>query len=200
MRSELADALAKLAPALRVMVQIYEWAPPDALAGSSPPRLPQGLPRRASTPQPVRDAAVYIVQPDASLLWPGVSSLPELITTELRSHLPVLRANPSALLILAPPLLPEPGSVSSQVELQARVRDFAQLQLTRDGALELSELYGLVQSIGDNSGMLTVCNEMRSQQGHVVALAVKYQLHTDTVSLNSNGDFDLSWGTWSSYS
>lgn len=199
--SDLSNTLTKIAPALRVIVQVYEWAPPEVTTAtsSSKPMILQGVPRQSSATQPIRDAAVYIVQPDASLLPSGMTSLQGLVASELRSHLPVLRANPASLLILAPPLLPEPGSVSPHVETQARVRDFAQLQLTSDGALELSELYGIVQSVDDSDGTLAVCNEMRSKQGHVVGLTVKYQSHSETALLSSNADFDMSWADWSSY-
>lgn len=179
--SEITEALASIAPALRVMVQTYDTLPPDTqIAGSY---RPVGQRRRQPTSQLVEDAAVYIVQPDPTpLLSLNGYTLHELLVEELRTHLNIFRANPFALMLLAPPLLPEPGSVPLHMEVQARVRDFAQIQLSNESAFEVSELIGLVNGFGDSHGKFVVTEQLRSVEGATVALAVSYSPNVDGLS------------------
>lgn len=94
---------------------------------------------------------------------------------ELHSHIDVLRANPSALLIVAPTLLPEPGSVDLGVEVQARLRDFSHLHLGNESALEVAELARLIEGVSDQSGRLVISNRLCSASGAAIALAAQYQ-------------------------
>ena len=134
--------------------------------------------RTPGSPQTIKDAAVYIVRVLAP--WGASSqSLPTTIVAELRAHLGVLRANTAATLILAPRLLPEPGSVAPDVEAMARLHDFTKLQLTNEREMEMEELVDIVNSVHDNKGRLIVVNKLRSPDSATVALGVKYQLYSD---------------------
>ena len=131
--------------------------------------------RKPTELQPVKDAAVYIVQPALSPLTGNGTASRELLTAELQSHLSVLRANPSALLIIAPTLLPEPDSGEVQMEVQARLRDFAHLLLSNESALEVTELVKLIEGVWNVNGKLVVTNRLRSASGATIALAVQHQ-------------------------
>jgi hypothetical protein len=169
--------------ALRVIVQTYEFTPPDVhMATSGMPESEESISRRIAVqrrkptePQSVKDAAVYILQPSLSPLITNGTTSHELLAAELQSHVNVLRANPSALLIFAPTLLPEPGCVAVNVEVQARLRDFAHLQLGNESALEVTELVKLIEGVCDRQGRLMVTNRLRSLNGATTALAVQYQ-------------------------
>jgi hypothetical protein len=135
--------------------------------------------RKPTTPQSVKNAAVYILQPSFPSMSTDGSTVQELLTAELHSHFNILRANPSALLILAPTLLPEPGSVAVDLEVQARLRDFANLQLSNEYALEVTELIKMTESVCDHHGRLIVTSRIRSLDGATIALAVQYQTFAD---------------------
>lgn len=134
-------------------------------------------------PQPVKDAAVYIVQPSFGSATTDIHSPQELLTMELKSHFSVLQANTSALLILAPTMLPEPGSVPINLEVQARLLDFAAMQFNQKSAIEVTELFKLTESIFDSHGRLMVTNRLRSADGATIALAVKYQSFSERSEL-----------------
>ena len=124
--------------------------------------------------QAVKDAPVYMLRLTAPSL-----SLAAQILGELNAHLGVLRANALATLILAPPLLPEPGTVDPDVEAMARVRDLSRLQLTNQCGLELVELIEMVNSVHDSRGQLVVVSKLRSRNNITVALGVKYEAYVD---------------------
>jgi hypothetical protein len=173
-----ATALAELYPTLHFIVQLSEPASTNSAveAGKAKEfshritvqrRVPEAL-------QTVKDAAVYILHlPPPSPEVPS-HSLPARILAELRAHLGVLRANTSATLILAPRLLPEPGTVDPDVEAMARLRDLSRLQLANDREMEMGELVEMVNSVHDNMGWLVVVNKLRSRNSATVALGVKY--------------------------
>jgi hypothetical protein len=123
--------------------------------------------------QPIKDAAVYILRlnPPQSTN----STLATTLLTELHAHLTVLRANKNATLILAPPLLPDPGPSATRAESMARVRDLCRLQLLEWYDLEAGELIRLLDGVRDESGRLEVVSTLQSPQSASVALAVKYQ-------------------------
>lgn len=128
--------------------------------------------------QPVRDAAVYIVQPALSPLTGSGIASHGLLAAELRSHLSVLRANPSALMIVAPTLLPEANSGEIKMEVQARLQDFAHLLLSNESAWEVTELMKLIDGVCNEHGKLVVTNRLRSASGATIALAVQHQSFT----------------------
>ena len=79
------------------------------------------------------------------------------------------------MLILTARLLPKPGSiVDPALEATARSRDLILRQLTNDGEIELEAMLGMIDTIRDSMGKLTVMDELRSQDNLVIALVVKY--------------------------
>ncbi len=104
-----------------------------------------------------------------------LGNLTSRITAELVAHLPILRDNRSATLVVAMRLLPDPGSVDVGVEAVARTRDLVLLQLANERDLEVSELVDLVQGVGDATGRLAVVSRARGRDNSVVALGVKFQ-------------------------
>lgn len=194
--TEATKALVRMSLSLRVIVQTFESMPSDIHRASSGwPALEESISnrivvqrRKPTSPQSVRNAAVYILQPSLSPLNTDGWNSHELVTGELQSHLDVLRANQSALLILAPALLPEPGSVAVNVEVQARLRDFANLQFGNESALEVTELFKLVESVGDRHGRLIVTKRLRAPTGATIALAMKYQSIVDNNQPMTEGD------------
>lgn len=126
--------------------------------------------------QPVTDAAVYIFHvPTASpeLLGPSVELA---IRAELDDYLGVLRASGGILLILTPRLLPEPGGLPNpEAEAVARARDLSMLQLTNDSEMEMTELLNIIKTVRDSAGKLVVTNHLRSNNGVIVAITIKYR-------------------------
>lgn len=174
--TDVVTALAKLYPSLHFVVQMNNTAAvqhaTSQLHESDEIReritLQERLP---AAPQTVQAAAVYILRMPATTR-PSAAQ----ILTELRAHLGALRANSSATLILAPPLLPEPGTLDPDSEARARVRDLARLQLTNETDLELSELIELVNSVHDNNGRFRVVSKLRTRDSaFTAALGIKYQ-------------------------
>ena len=169
-------ALAKMYPALQFIVQMIEPAQSniDQIGTEKVEDFGGRITVQKRMPaavQVVKDAAVYILRLSAPF-----PPLPAQILAELSAHLGILRANASATLILAPPLLPEPGTVGSIVEAMARLRDLSRLQLTNESGLELGELIEMVNSVHDSKGRLIVVNKLRSRDGATVALGVKYEV------------------------
>ncbi|KAL8792411.1 MAG: hypothetical protein Q9195_005025 [Heterodermia aff. obscurata] len=135
--------------------------------------------RIAGTPQPIKNAAVYILRVPTSSSGGQFQSLPARISAELRAHLGILHANTAVTLILAPGLLPEPGTVDSEVDAMARLHDLSILQLTDECAMEMGEVVELVNEIHDSMGRLVVVNQLRSRNSATVALGVKYQAYAE---------------------
>lgn len=174
-------ALAEKFSSLRFVVQLPA---PDAsfdeyLASSSEllgPAKDRITMQRKTTPglQTVQDASVYLLR------FTTLGSAPySQLRTELKAHLPLLRIAPSTTLIVAPPLLPEPGSVDPSVESLARLRDLFNLQLTNECEMELSELIAVINSVNDESGRLVVANLLHFRTGATSAVCVKYEYNND---------------------
>ncbi|ENI00801.1 hypothetical protein COCC4DRAFT_75597 [Bipolaris maydis ATCC 48331] len=171
--------LAESHPALIFVVQMQTAATASATATATAPLFTPTtshhnlhLCQRAhGTPQTVADAALYLMRVPAAV--PG--SIRPHIEAELRAHLPALQAQRSAILILTCPLLPEPGAVSRQTELLARLRDLARLQLVGSGLLTIQELVELVGSIHDAHGGLVIVKQLHAPNSAVVGFAVRYQ-------------------------
>ncbi|KAK5654598.1 hypothetical protein OQA88_7228 [Cercophora sp. LCS_1] len=127
--------------------------------------------------QTVRNAGVYVLHLGSPSTSPteSVASLNSRLTSELRAHLPVLRDNRAATLVVAMRLLPDPGSVDVGVEAAARMRDLVLLQLANERDFEVSELVDLIQGVGDRSGRLMVVNRVRARDNTILALGVKFQ-------------------------
>ncbi|OBT69832.1 hypothetical protein VE03_00980 [Pseudogymnoascus sp. 23342-1-I1] len=191
--TSMASSLSKMFPSLRLVVQIDNtqsslldqdliWQ--SAALGSSIRDSPSSgsSPSSASSfvtvtyramgmPQSVTDAAVYIVH------VPVVSS-GLTIKAELDDYLDVLHASGGIMLLLTTRLLPEPGTLSNpEVEATARARDLSMFQLANEGEMEMSELLGIIKTVGDSSGRLVVTNHLRSNNGVILALTIKYQAY-----------------------
>lgn len=178
----LAIALAEMYPSLHFIVQLCT---PSSKNEAGDTCKTEDLNRRITVQkrvpgaiQTVKDAAVYILQ-----LSSPSHSLASRVASELQAHLTVLSKNSMATLILAPRLLPEPGSVDPDVEAVARMRDLSRLQLTNEYEIELSELIEMVNSVHDSRGRLVVVNKLRSSNNVTVALGVKYQPYTDGLDI-----------------
>lgn len=171
--TDTSQALQQISRTLRVIVQTPDLQPAHSENGNNSRIKVQC--RQPSDPQSVKDAAVYIVRPPLSTITTKGDTTHGLLLAELYSHVNVLRSNPSALLIVAPTLLPEPGSVDVNIEVQARLRDFSHLQLENEGALEVSELARLIANVSDQNGKLIATNRLRSTNGATIALAAQYQ-------------------------
>ena len=176
-------ALAERYPALRFVVQISEAATKDAIESEKVKDLGSRIILQKRSPgaaQNVKDAAVYIVRPSASLSTGSPHSLRERILVELRAHLGVLRTtHRSVTLVLAPRLLPEPGSVEPELEAMARLRDLSREQLGNVREMEMEELIDVVNSVRDSTGFLIVVNKLRSPDSARVALGIRYQTFAD---------------------
>lgn len=174
--TQAAISLAEMCPELHLVVQITGSAKNGDHAASTVEAADSVRNRiivQQRTPaasQTVKDAAAYILR----LSTPSIS-LRAQVLAELNAHLGVLRANGMATLILAPPLLPEAGSVEPDVEAMARSRDLSRLQLTNECELEVEELTEIVNSVCDSRGRLIVVNKLRSRSGATVAMRVKYE-------------------------
>lgn len=101
------------------------------------------------------------------------TNIRDLLTAELQSHLGVLRATPSARLILAPKLLPEADAGDNMAEIQARVQGFAHHLLRNDGALAVGELIRLVDEVCSANGESLATERLCSLSGTTIVLAVQ---------------------------
>ncbi|KAK3291283.1 uncharacterized protein B0H64DRAFT_446516 [Chaetomium fimeti] len=132
--------------------------------------------RTPGMPQPVADAAVYVLHTPVAGPRSPSGAVGVAIRAELQGHLGFLRTTGGVMLILTTRLLPDPGSIPDrEVEAVARTRDLNMLQLTNDGEMEMTELLAIIESVGDTTGKLAICNELRSPKGLILALAVKHQ-------------------------
>ncbi|KAK5706867.1 hypothetical protein LTR97_001859 [Elasticomyces elasticus] len=172
------QALLQLSHPLAVIIQTYDAASPDILESSEvDSRLLKVQFRSPTELQPVRDAVMYVLQPGLSpSIGSGIASR-ELLTAELHSHLSVLQANPLAILIVAPTLLPEANSGQVDLEVQARLQDFAHILLNNESAWEVSELMKVVDEVVNMHGRLVVVDRLQSAGCATIALVVQYRLY-----------------------
>ena len=127
--------------------------------------------RATGTPQPVHDAAVYIL--DLSSIALGSSI--DRISAELRAHMNVLRSNSSSSLILMSHMVPDVGVMRPEEEAMARLRDLSLFQLTNQRLIDMTELSTLVSNVTDSMGRLSVAKKVCSRSGDAAALEVRYQ-------------------------
>lgn len=189
----LAQRLGGAFPELRLVIQINttddgvqlshgdpDLGDPDLMSSSIDSRINVTY-RTPGMPQPVMDAAVYIVHlpVERPTLLPGTGrglALWDAVRSQLHDYISVLRTGGGVLLILTSRLLPEPGSLSNpELEAVARARDLNMLHLTNEGEMEISDLLNIIDTVGDNAGKLVVANELRSHTGLILALVVKHQ-------------------------
>nr|UWK21944.1 hypothetical protein HCALA_g4088 [Trichoderma calamagrostidis] len=172
-------ALANMNPSLRLITQLR---PGFSSVSSSAlklrhPRI-QIQYRVPGTPQPVEDAAVYIINfplPEPGSTW---TCLMEEIDSELRAHLTTLQKRPTATLVLTVPAMPERGTLHTELGIGSRLRDLALMQLANEREHEMSEIINLLNGMSDGQGRLVLMNKVRSV-GHdgAVALEIKYQTY-----------------------
>ena len=128
--------------------------------------------RTVGMPQPVTDAAAYIIH----IAPPSGAEGRPTVHAQLHEYIGVLRASGGVMLVLTAQVLPEPGTIpNSEVEALARTRDLSMLQLANDGAVEMAELVDIIDTLRDELGKLVVINKLRAQDGLVLVLVVKYQ-------------------------
>ncbi|KAL2173103.1 uncharacterized protein P884DRAFT_212954 [Thermothelomyces heterothallicus CBS 202.75] len=132
--------------------------------------------RAAGMPQPITDAAAYIIHLTPPPPSGGGVEGGRTLRTQLDEYVGLLRASRGIMLVLTADVLPEPGSMPNpEVEAVARARDLSMFQLSNRGAVELADLLGIINSLGDGFGKLTVINKLRAPDGLVLVLVVKYQ-------------------------
>jgi hypothetical protein len=120
--------------------------------------------------QPISGASIYVLQMEASA---EVSYAQ--VRVELVAHMDVLRRSRAASLILALPLLPEPGSLPPDMEAAARIRDLSSLQLINKTELEIGKLIEIVQDARDAQGGLAVTKKLLFRNGSVAAIGLQYE-------------------------
>lgn len=131
--------------------------------------------------QPVSSAAIYIIRLSSpSPLLPSATVRNQTVL-ELRTHLQVLRVQPTSRLLLTTLVLPDPGTVDHETEAMARVRDLSLLQLSNDRLPSKAEVFELIMAVRDSGGTLVVSNEIHSPGNAVIALEVRYEPYDDKV-------------------
>ncbi|KAF7176464.1 hypothetical protein CNMCM7691_002782 [Aspergillus felis] len=172
-------ALANKYPSFRLIAQLSPAASPAPTPKLQHPRI-QLQQRLPGTPQPVGDAAVYIINfplPEPGATW---TSLMAEIDSELRAHLTALQKRPEATVVLTAPALPERGTAHADPDLGSRLRDLSLMQLANEREHEMSEVVNLLNGMGDGEGRLVLVNKVRSGGRHgAVALEIKYQAYPE---------------------
>ncbi|EED18975.1 conserved hypothetical protein [Talaromyces stipitatus ATCC 10500] len=185
--TERATILAKLYPMLHITVQLR---PTCSTSGKNrvtasnvdrmrPPRITI-LDRVPGSPQPIQDAAVYII--NLPLPDPGMppSPLAMQIRAEMMAHLNTLRTNRSATMVLVVPSLSDCGAESGKSVSLAGIRDFSLLQLANEREMRLTEIIDLLHKMSDSEGRLVLVNKVISAGRYgIVGLEVKYQAYAD---------------------
>ncbi|KAI1421562.1 hypothetical protein F5Y12DRAFT_800873 [Xylaria sp. FL1777] len=189
--SEVAVALGRQSPTLQFIVQMHEST------STSSKFIEFGRPRSVSevgqndlvdskisiqkrapgSPQTVRDATVYLLRlligDLRQISCPGTDS--SQIISELWAHLGILKTNRVATFVLVAQLLPEPGSISPDIEEAARLRDLWKMQLVDGHEIQLGELTEMIHSVNDGVGRLVVVNKVRPRSSATMVLEIKYQ-------------------------
>ncbi|KAI4598805.1 hypothetical protein KJ359_002698 [Pestalotiopsis sp. 9143b] len=180
--TEWAQTLAGLYPSLQIIVQAPDPSPSPSAYLVDSARCGQRVTVQARAdgePQAVSSAAVYLVRLTSPGLATSLASLRARIVGELRGHWGVLSANPSATLILALRMLPEPGSVEPSVDAPARLLDMSLQHLANEHHLDAREALELVDSVRSGAGRLVVDRTIFSRNTAVGALSIKYQVKAE---------------------
>jgi hypothetical protein len=159
--------LTALSHSLKVIIQIAE---PDQQ--TRPPVNNRITIQRISqhVSQNVRDASIYLFR------FVGFcGSLRSRLSEELHAHFSILQADPAARLILAPPLLPEPGTVTTGVESDILLQDLMRSQLNNEHSLSVSELIEIINSAYDSRGRLVVEDTVQYSSKAIAIVTVKYE-------------------------
>ncbi|RAL16196.1 uncharacterized protein BO97DRAFT_403310, partial [Aspergillus homomorphus CBS 101889] len=169
--TERAIALANQYPSLHFTVQLQS-------SRHDRPRTPNPRitisHRQPGTPQPILNAALYILNFPIPVPGLSLTLMAAQFSDELRAHLPALRLNRSATLVVIAPSM----SDSEEGIVLTRIRDLSLMQLASQRELGLSEVINLLNGVSDGEGRLVLVNQVRSVGKYgVVALEVKYQPH-----------------------
>ncbi|CAK1362398.1 unnamed protein product [Cercospora beticola] len=178
-----AYALAEKASELQVVIQLQETAARQHPTSNGMTATPQTVNARVQVrersrgaPQPVQDAAVYVLHLPGTSLTASSSSLREQILRELRAHFNVLRVNRSATLILVARLLPGAGQHFEQDPAAAAlVQDLLLMQMTNEREWDLEMLTELLDEVSDASGRMVITHNHSSREKHSAAV-VEVQL------------------------
>jgi 6-hydroxytryprostatin B O-methyltransferase len=102
--------------------------------------------------------------------WPASEAI-----TILSNHLGVLKANPSARLLIMDTVLPVSGSVSKNEEALLRVRDLAMVQAFNSKERELGEFEDLFERTRDAEGRLVLKNTFKPTESVMTVMEVAYE-------------------------
>ncbi|EHL03820.1 putative Sterigmatocystin 8-O-methyltransferase [Glarea lozoyensis 74030] len=167
-------ALATAFPNLRFVVEDL----PETVENSKQilAALPESIRSRITTcghnfftPQPVTTAQIYLLR---MILhdWPAAEAI-----TILSNHLEVLKANPSARLLVMDTVLPVSGSVPKNEEALLRVRDLAMVQAFNSKERELGEFEDLFERTRDAEGGLVLKNTFKPTESVMTVMEVAYE-------------------------
>lgn len=194
-----AVALAEVYPALRLVVQLQETAPPetynfdtavtpeaerwDVIAKSTevpaPLRPRITLQKRFLTAtQTVEGAAVYILHLPKLQPYQSISALPPHIKGYLLAHLGVLRASPTSRIILLIRPFAE-HDADPDIATMARLRDLSLSQLTNEYEVDMWEVVDMLATICDAIGRFVLVNKLRAHNGATVAFEIQYKAYDD---------------------
>lgn len=129
-------------------------------------------PRAWGSPQPERDANVYVLYLVDSSLALCNSNIVAEATAELRIHLDILRANTKARLVLISDLVPDPGTADRNVESAARTYDLFLMRMANGGLLDMPRLRELLATIKDDKGEPYSVNYVSFRHGPVTITQV----------------------------
>ncbi|KAL2751792.1 hypothetical protein ACRALDRAFT_2045052 [Sodiomyces alcalophilus JCM 7366] len=176
-------------PLLKVFVQVEEtnsvlqgrW--PKPLGPGSTPEPQQSLMdgrvslqrRTMGTPQPVRDAIVYVFHLNGFANGGLGATARERIQSELKQLVDMMKMNSSATVVLTSGLIPDLGSIGARAEARARLRDMTLFQLTNQQDNELGEILAMLATLSDITGRLVLVNKNCLPRTGDLALELKYQ-------------------------
>ncbi|KAF4553274.1 Hypothetical protein D9617_7g030010 [Elsinoe fawcettii] len=130
--------------------------------------------RPSGSIQSLTGADVYLMRlPPPSPLLPRTTVI-ERASTELLIHLPILRMNLSSRIILTCRILPSPGSLELDAEINERLRDLSLMHLANERELESHDVLSLIAGCRDGAGGLMVVSQYRVASSPVIAMEVRY--------------------------
>ena len=130
--------------------------------------------RQPVTSQTVSGAAVYLLHLPSPAA--GISgSISSVMKSEMQAHVNVLR-NTSAILVLLTTSAEGSDSAGSDIGAGGLVRDLSLLQLTNENrSMHMTEMSDIIQSIGDDTGRMSIVSKFQSRRSGLVAIGVRFQ-------------------------
>ncbi|EPS34280.1 hypothetical protein PDE_09244 [Penicillium oxalicum 114-2] len=154
--TERAITLANQYPSLHFIVQLQ--SPRNDRLPPPNPKITISH-RQPGSPQSIPTAALYILNFPYPMPGPSAASTSTLFAAELRAHLPVLRLNRSATLVV---IAPSTSELDEEVRL-TRVRDLSLLQLARQRELRLPEVVNVLNGVSDGEGRMVLVNQLSTR-------------------------------------